>query len=157
MTIDVNGPLCGCGNNGCWEALASGTALARRARQKIEQGARTSILQHAGGSADKVTAEAVAAAARQGDSVARQVIADVGYYLGVGLANLVNLFNPELILIGGGLSHIGEPLLKPAREVAAKKAFRVAFESVRFARPRMGDDAGTLGAVVLVIRGSERP
>jgi len=120
MTIDDDGPICNCGNRGCWETLASGTALAREARQRIKEGARTSILEYAEGDVEKVTAQVIHSAAEHGDSLARELIARTGYYVGVGLANLINIFNPELIVIGGGLSNIGDMLLKPAFKTAGE-------------------------------------
>jgi glucokinase len=146
MTIDANGPRCRCGNTGCWEVLASGTALADRARQQIRGGAKTSILDDAGGDLEKVTAPVIQAAAERGDPLARELIAKTGYYLGVGLANLINIFNPELIVIGGGLSNIGEALLSPAFQVAGERAFKEAYQAVRFALPELGADSGVLGA-----------
>lgn len=104
MTIDDNGPLCNCGNRGCWETLASGTALAREARHRIKERAKTSILDYADGDVEKVTAEAIDKAAQAGDNLAKELIVRTGYYLGVGLANLINIFNPEIIVIGGWLS-----------------------------------------------------
>lgn len=153
MTIDINGPRCNCGSNGCWEALASGTALAREARRLVEQGEQTSILACAGGDAHRISAETVYAAARDGDQVARGLIARTGYYLGVGFANLVNIFNPELILVGGGLSNIGDMLLEPAMKTVRERAFKAAVEAVRFAPAQLGADAGVLGAVALALQG----
>jgi glucokinase len=148
MTIDDRGPLCNCGNRGCWETLASGTALAREARQRMEQGVSTSILEYAQGDVAKVTAQAVHDAARGGDSLARELIARTGYYVGVGLANLINIFNPELIVIGGGLSNIGDILLEPAFKVAGERAYKETFRAVRFASAALGRDSGVLGAAV---------
>jgi glucokinase len=148
MTIDDRGPLCNCGNRGCWETLASGTALAREARQRMEQGVSTSILEYARGDVAKVTAQAVHDAARGGDSLARELIARTGYYIGVGLANLINIFNPELIVIGGGLSNIGDILLEPAFKVAGERAYKETFGAVRFASAALGRDSGVLGAAV---------
>jgi len=146
MTIDENGPNCNCGNRGCWETLASGTALAREAKNRIAGGVRTSILEYAEGDIEKVTAQAIHTAAQQGDSVAKELIARTGYYVGVGLANLINIFNPELIVIGGGLSTIGDMLLKPAFKVAGERAFKEAFQAVRFASAGLGRNSGVLGA-----------
>jgi glucokinase len=146
MTIDERGPMCNCGNRGCWETLASGTALARQARHRIAEGARTSILEYAEGDVEKVTAEVIDNAARQGDHLANELIAQTAYYVGVGLANLINIFNPELIVIGGGLSNIGDILLKPAFKVAEERAYKEAFRSVRFASAGLGRDSGVLGA-----------
>jgi glucokinase len=156
MTIDDDGPPCNCGNRGCWETLASGTALAREAKNRIKEGARTSILDYAGGDMEKITAEVIQHAAEQGDALAKELIARTGYYVGVGLASLINLFNPELIVIGGGLSHIGEMLLEPAFKVAEERAFKEAYQAVRFAPPQLGRDSGVLGAAAFARQEMER-
>jgi len=152
MTIDDNGPLCNCGNRGCWETLASGTALAREARRRVKEGAKTSILDYAGGDMDKVTAEAIHKAAEQGDTLAGELIARTGYYVGVGLANLINIFNPELIVIGGGLSNIGDMLLGPAFEVAKERAFKESYQAVRVALAELGRNSGVLGAAAFALQ-----
>jgi glucokinase len=151
MVIDDEGPVCYCGSKGCWETLASGTALERYARQCIEEGRKTSILDYADGDAERVTAEDVHKAAQAGDALANEVIARTAYYVGVGLANLINIFNPELIVIGGGLSNIGDMLLKPAYDEAKRRAFPQIYQAVRFARAELGDDSGLLGAAIFVL------
>jgi glucokinase len=153
MTIDDEGPICNCGNRGCWETLASGTALAREARHRIKEGVATSILEYAEGDVEKVTAQVIHNAAGQGDSLAKELIARTGYYVGVGLANLVNIFNPELIVIGGGLSNIGDMLLKPAFKVAGERAYKEAFQAVRFASAELGRNSGVLGAAAFALQG----
>jgi glucokinase len=152
MTIDDNGPLCNCGNKGCWEALASGTALAREAKHRIKEGAKTSILKYVEGDPEKVTAPIIHNAAEQGDKLAKDLIARTGYYVGVGLANLINIFNPELIVIGGGLSNIGDMLLKPAFKVAGEKSYKEAFQAVRFASAGLGRNSGVLGAAAFAVQ-----
>jgi glucokinase len=146
MTIADEGPLCHCGNRGCWEALASGTALAKAAQKRIETGAETSILSFAEGKIDKVTAQTVQTAAEKGDPIANELILKTAYYFGVGLANLVNIFNPEMIVTGGGLSNMGDRLLKPAYQVAGERAFNRAYRMVRFVRAALGRNSGVLGA-----------
>ena len=146
MTIADEGPPCHCGNRGCWEALASGTALAKAARKRIETGADTTILSFAEGEIDKVTAHTVQLAAEKGDPIANGLILKTAYYFGVGLANLVNIFNPEMIVIGGGLSNMGDRLLKPAYRVAEERAFPQAYRAVRFVRAALGRNSGVLGA-----------
>jgi len=146
MTISDEGPPCHCGNRGCWEALASGTALAKAARKRIETGADTTILSFAEGKIDKVTAQTVQSAAEKGDPLANELIIKTAYYFGVGLANLVNIFNPEMIVIGGGLSNMGDRLLKPAYRVAEERAFPQAYRAVRFVRAALGRNSGVLGA-----------
>jgi glucokinase len=156
MTIDDNGPLCNCGNRGCWETLASGTALVREARRRIEGGVRTSILEYAERDIDKVTPQAIHRAAQQGDNLAKELIARTAHYIGVGLANLVNIFNPELIVIGGGLSNIGDMLLKPAFKIAGERAFREAFQAVRFVPAGLGGNSGVLGAAAFALQEMRR-
>jgi glucokinase len=153
MTIDDKGPLCNCGNRGCWETLASGTALAREARHRIKQGVKTRILDYADGDIEEVTAQVIHAAAVHGDSLAKELITQTGYYVGVGLANLINIFNPELIVIGGGLANIGDMLLGPAYEVAEERAFGPALRAVRLAPAELGRDSGVLGAAVFALQG----
>jgi len=152
MTIDDKGPLCKCGNRGCWETLASGTALAGEARHRIKQGVKTRILDLVDGDIEKVTAQVIHAAAVQGDSLAKELITQTGYYVGVGLANLINIFNPELIVIGGGLSNMGDLLLRPAHKVAEERAFRPAFRAVRLAPAQLGRDSGVLGAAAFALQ-----
>jgi glucokinase len=156
MTIDDNGPICNCGNRGCWEALASGTALAREARMRIERGARSSIVEHARGDIEGVTAQAIYSAAQQGDNLAKELIARTGHYIGVGLANLINIFNPELIVIGGGLSGMGDMLLNPAFKVAGERAFKEAFQAVRFASAELGRNSTVLGAAAYALQETKK-
>jgi glucokinase len=156
MTIDDDGPICNCGNRGCWETLASGTALAREARHRIEEGMRTSILEYADGDLGKVTALVIQYAAERGDSLAKELIRRTGYYLGVGLANLINIFNPELIVIGGGLSNIGSMLLDPAFKVAGERAYEQAFQAVCFACAGLGRNSGVLGAAAFALQEMKR-
>lgn len=153
MTIEVNGPRCNCGNTGCWETLASGSALARQAVQHIKQGSQTSILNYANGDLGKVTAQVIQTAAEHGDSLAQELIAELGYYIGVGLANLINIFNPELIVIGGGLTNIGDSLLKPAYKVAGKRAYKGAYQAVRFTLAKLGTNSGVIGAAIFAFNG----
>ena len=152
MTIDDDGPICNCGNRGCWETLASGTALAKEARHRIKEGVKTSIMEYAEGDVEKVTAQVIHSAAEQGDSLAKELIVRTGYYVGVGLANLINIFNPELIVIGGGLSNIGDMLLEPAFKVAGERAYKEAFQAVRFASAELGRNSGVLGAAAFALQ-----
>lgn len=151
MIIDDQGPRCNCGNIGCWEAFASGTALTAAAVRQIEAGVQTTILSFADGDLNKVSAHTVFLAAEQGDKLASDLIRRTGYYLGVGLVNLINIFNPELILIGGGLSQMGQLLLAPAAEVVKERAIELPAKAVRIEIGRLGTDAGVLGAVALVL------
>ena len=151
MTIDINGPLCGCGNKGCWEALASGTALEREAKAKIAEGAKTSIPKYAKESGSRISAKSVYLAAQDGDKLAKELIEQLGFYLGVGLANLINIFNPQLVVIGGGVSRMGKMLLDPARKTVRERAFELSAKAARVEISSLGYDAGPLGAVALAL------
>ncbi|MEN8234301.1 MAG: ROK family protein [Actinomycetota bacterium] len=114
---DPAGRLCDCGKRGCWETVASGPALVRLAREVIQLNPDGSL---AARLADTFSGEAVTAAADAGDEVARGLVAEVGAELGRGLANLIAIFDPELVVVGGGLGSLGESLLGPARRIAAE-------------------------------------
>jgi len=146
-----NGPLCGCGNRGCLEALASGTAIACRAQERVTRGAPTLIADLAGSDLQRITAEMVAQAAVQGDEEAQQILDEAIGYLGIGVANLVNLFNPQLIVIGGGLTHIGESLFQSVRRAIGRYAFPKPAQTVRVARAQLGDHVGVLGAAAVAL------
>lgn len=148
MTIDVDGPKCNCGNIGCLEVLASGKAVAREAIKRINAGEKTSITELVEGRIEDITAEKVGIAAQRGDSLALEVILVAANYLGIGLINLVNIFNPEIIVIGGGLSKLGDLLLEPARRLVNERAFAQSAEAVRIVTARLGDEVGVLGAAI---------
>ena len=150
MTIDDKGPLCNCGNHGCWETLVSGTAMAKEALRLIGEGRRTTIADYCGGEVQKINAEAIHQAAVAGDRTAKEIIERNAYYLGVGLANLINIFSPELIVIGGGLTNIGDMLLLPAYLEAERRAWRQPFEATSFALAELGQDSGILGVAAYV-------
>ncbi|MBA7654162.1 Glucokinase [subsurface metagenome] len=148
MTIDVNGPRCNCGNTGCFEVLASGTAVAKEAIRRIRQGEGSSLIEIVAGKIENITAEKVEVAARDGDSLALDIISRAAIYLGVGMVNLVNIFNPEMIIVGGGMAKMGDLLLNPARQVVKERAFQLSAQAVRIVPAQLGEDAGVLGAAI---------
>ncbi len=152
MTIDVNGTRCNCGNTGCLETLASGPAMAQEAVRRIEQGEKSSLTGIVDGEIGNITAEKIEVAAQGGDSLASEVISQAATYLGIGLANLVNIFNPEMIIVGGGVSEMGELLLEPARQVVKERAFELSARAVRIVRAQLGDDSGLLGAAAFAFQ-----
>jgi len=152
MVVDVNGPRCSCGNTGCLEALVSGTAVAKEAIKHIRQGDRSSLTEIVRGKIENITAEKVSIAAQGGDSLASEVILRAATYLGVGMVNLVNIFNPEMIIIGGGMAKMGELLLNPARQVLRERAFQLPALAVQIVPAQLGDDAGVLGAAVFAFQ-----
>jgi glucokinase len=129
--VVTGGPLCGCGRHGCLEAVASGTALAREGQAAILDG-RAPILRRLAAVADgEVTAGLIAAAAAEGDAAAREIITRAAELLGTGLGNLVNIFNPDLIVLGGGVTRIGTPLLAPAEAAMREVALALPRRSVQ--------------------------
>jgi len=148
ITIDVNGPKCSCGNIGCWETLASGRAMAREAKDRIRGGEGSILTEMVKGEIEEITTEKIGLAAGEGDSLALEVISRAATYLGIGMVNLVNTFNPELIIVGGGVAKMGELLLEPARQVVRERAFKLAAEVVRIVPTQLGDDGGVLGGAV---------
>ena len=146
MTIDSTGRRCKCGNYGCLEAYASGTAIAERAREGIETGATSRLPEYAGGDLSGVTAHMVYDAARDGDEYALEVIKDTARFLGAGVANLVNIFNPEVVVICGGVTAAGTRLFDPLRAEVKRRAFRPAVEACRIVAGALLGTAGVYGA-----------
>jgi len=144
MTVEINGPECRCGNTGCLEMLASGTAMVREAVSRIEGGEASLLAEMAGNGG--ITGEMVSIAAERGDPLALEIIDRIAFYLGVGLVNLVNIFNPEIIVIGGGVANLGNLLLDPARMLVRERAFAVSAERVRIVTAELGNEAGIYGA-----------
>jgi glucokinase len=144
--IDPNGPKCGCGNNGCLEALASGTAIARRGAEAAKRGdspALAEALKREG----RLGAKDVAAAAESGDQTAREIFEEAGRYLGIALANLVNLLSPEAIILGGGVMHSRELFLPQAEATMRELALDEPLKYVRVSLAELGDMAGPLGMI----------
>jgi len=154
-TILANGPRCGCGNRGCVEALASGTAIANKARDSVACGVSTIMAQMAEGDPSRVTAKLVAEAAERGDPEARRILVEAMSFLGIGMANLVNLFNPQLIVIGGGVAAIGDELFDSVRRAIMRHALPAAKRSVRVVPAALGSDVGMLGAAAVALSRAE--
>jgi glucokinase len=148
MTIDVNGPPHNCGMVGCLEVLASGTAIARMAHEAVAAG-RSDALARLQRETGELTAHEVGMAADAGDAAAQEIVARAAAYLGVGLANYVNIFNPEAIVIGGGVTRLGARLLEPAFALAHARAFRLPSERVRLELAALEGRSEVLGVSAL--------
>jgi glucokinase-like ROK family protein len=146
ITIDENGPLCSCGNRGCLEALAGGRAIANQAIQEVKNGRRTSLSEINPASA--IRSRDVIAAARRGDLVSQQIVSEAGVHLGTALASLVNLFNPSMVVVGGGVAQIGDLLLEPIRQTVHQRSLLPASRSVRITSALLGRRSSAMGAVV---------
>jgi glucokinase len=141
LTVHRGGRLCGCGRHGCVEAYASGTSIAQRAREALAGGASSTLA-----ALPAVTAADVSAAAAAGDPLAQAVWAETVDLLGAAVTDLVNVLEPELVVLGGGVSNSGAMLVDPVGEVVAREAMAPAARAVRVVRAQLGDLVGVLGA-----------
>lgn len=142
-----DGPLCGCGDRGCLEAYASGPSIVAMAEEYIKGGKSTKYRELAN---PEITPYVVAVAAKEGDPVARQIFKIMGEYIGIGLTSVVNLLNPEKIIIGGGVADAGDILFNPIKETIAKRAMKIQRESVEIVHAQLGNTAGVIGASLLI-------
>lgn len=146
LTVDENGPACDCGNTGCLEAVAGGKAIAHQGQEAVQKGQRT--LLSSMGPVEELTARDVAAAARRGDLVSQQIITRAGSYLGIAIAGLVNLFNPRMVVVGGGVSQAGDLLLQPIRDTIQRRSLPGAARTVKINTAILRRRSSSMGAVV---------
>jgi glucokinase len=147
VTIHATGPRCACGNRGCLEALASGTAISRRARELASEIPGSALGRLA--VERKILGEDVTRLAREGDELALSVLEEAGRWLGIGLAGFVNIFNPEVTAVGGGVMAAGELILKSAREEVRLRARPPSRDLVEIMEATLGPESGVLGAAAL--------
>ncbi len=153
QTILPDGPLCGCGNRGCLETLASGPAIVAEGVRLMLAGQSDALRFMVNGSPDLVTPQLIAKAARAGDKGATEAIARAANYLGIGAANVVTCFHPQLIVLGGGVAQLGDLLLEPVRRSIRQRVGMFIPDDVRVEQSLLGPRAGAMGAVALAIRG----
>ena len=146
MTIDSTGRRCACGNYGCLEAYASGPAIAARAVEGLEAEAASLLPDMVDGDLDRITAAHVSEAIIAGDEYAADVMRETARFLGTGVANLVNILNPEMIVVSGGVTRAGDHLFGPLKAEVRKRAFKVAADACRIVPSELGDTAGVIGA-----------
>lgn len=152
MVVEPDGNICGCGRRGCLEAVASGSAIAGKARQLIEQGKGLAI-QKLTPAKGMITAREVGEAARQGDLEARLIIDQVVEWLGLGISNLVNIFNPDVVVLGGGVAlGLKDLLLEPVSTYVRTHIFALQGQSLQLVVSSLEEDAGLLGCAVSVLR-----
>jgi glucokinase-like ROK family protein len=166
ITVDRTGPKCMCGNRGCLQALASGQAIVARMRKRMKNGGTLDVDKglisplsplNKGGRGDweKITPQVVIQAAKSGDSVALEIMKETGDYLGLAVADVINLFNPELIVFAGSLVGAGELILDRIRKTVEERALEVPRRAVRIVLSELGDNIGAIGAGALVMCESE--
>jgi glucokinase-like ROK family protein len=162
ITIDENGPLCQCGNRGCLEALAGGRAIAMKAIEMVKKGQRTQLSEIQ--PQERINVKDVISAARRGDLFAQMLMSEAGSHLGTAVSSLVNLFNPDMVVIGGGVAQIGDLFIEPIRRTVQQRSLRVASRAVRITVAVLGRRSTSMGAVVLalsyalhkIVEGAER-
>lgn len=148
MTVLPDGPQCGCGAQGCLEALCSGTCIARRARERLLSGAQSAMTSMITGS-DEITARMVAEAARNADQLAREIWEETIRYLAIGVSNIIVTLAPEAIILGGGVATAGEQLLAPLRQQVQQRVKILPAEKIRILQAALGGDSGIYGALIL--------
>jgi glucokinase len=146
MLIVVDGKQCTCGNFGCWEAYGSATAMVKKAKAMVERGYGTSLISYY---PDEISAKTIVKEAHDGDEIAQYVVEEAGKYIGIGIANMLNIFNPEACIIGGGVSQAGDFLLNVIKHYTKVYALPRAWECVEIFQAKLGNKAGILGSAAL--------
>jgi glucokinase len=149
QTIQSDGPLCGCGNRGCLETLASGPALVGEGVRLMQSGLAPALHKLTGGSAEAVTPKEMGEAARAGDANVRAAIARAAGYLGIGVANAVTALHPDMVVLGGSVAALGDLLLDPIRAVVRERVRMFPVDGVTIERSLLEDKAGLLGGIAL--------
>lgn len=153
MVIEVDGPKCGCGNKGCYEALASRTAIFQRIKAGVKEGEKTVLTDMLGDNLDDLRSGDLRKALRKGDKFVERIIEDAAQYTGIAVANLVNILNPEVVVLGGGLMEaLADDMLSIIVETAQDYAMPGAMKGVEIIASHLGDDAGITGGAVLAKR-----
>jgi glucokinase len=148
-TIDPTGRRCKCGNYGCLEAYASGPAIAERAREELEVDGNSILHEMVDGDVNRITAQIVFEASKRGDPVATQVVRDTAHFLGVGVSNLINVLNPDIVVIAGGVTQAGDLLFDPLRAEIKRRAFKSLVDACRIVPGALPLSAGVVGAVAI--------
>ncbi len=149
-TVFPGGPRCGCGNLGCLEATSSGTAIGKRANEAVSSKVETSLRDY-----ETVTSYEVFKEAEKGDAVSKKILDEAFNYLGIGVANIIASFDPDKVIIGGGVSKGGDVLFNKVQEVVNERCFKSMAEYCKIVPAGLGTDAGVLGAVALAIMESK--
>lgn len=150
MTMERDGLSCNCGNHGCWETLVSQWALFRRAREAIAAGQASRLTELTHGALDNLTISLIVEAARSGDNVACDALSETGQYLGIGLANLINAFNPEMVVFGGALSLASDFILPVIKRVIDERALPWPRRAASIVVAANGFDASVMGGIATV-------
>ena len=144
-TVDENGPRCSCGNRGCLESLVSASAITERAKKLLEEGVNSQL------TGKVVTPKRIAQAAKEEDKLALNIVAETGRYLGIGIANAINIFDPQMVILGGGIGQMGELLLPAVQETVKLRALQATARGVDIKFTQLGNEVAALGSATLVL------
>lgn len=150
MTIVADGPVCGCGKKGCLEALCSGPSIARRARELAMQEPDSLMVQMVDGRIEDIRSETVMDAARQDDTAALRLVDETARYMAVGIGNIVNVLNPEIIIVGTILVKAQDLLLTPIREYLRRETWERVYDTVQIVPAELGDTVGDMAAIAVI-------
>ncbi len=151
VIVEPDGFKCGCGNHGCMEAYASGTGIVQRTIRAIKKGRKTVISELVEGELEKITSLVVYQAALKQDELSNYIIKETGQYLGIGIISIVNILNPQLVIIGGRVAQMGNLILKYVEEEVAKRAYLEPCKQISIVLAQLGDDAGIIGATKMIL------
>ena len=152
MPINVNGPACPCGGHACLEAYVGNKRIASRAKSEM-QGKKTLIKSIMREKNSRLSPKIIYEAAKRNDKIAKKILHDTGVYIGVGLTGIVNLLNPEKIVIGGGVSNAGRFIFKAIEKTVKNRAMKIHAKTVKIVKAKLGEDAGLMGCLALVEEG----
>ena len=150
MTINEGGPRCNCGNTGCLETYAGNSAIVKLAKIRMKRSKKTKLYKLVSGNTSKINPRVISEAALKGDALAKGVLEDTGKHIGVGLTTIINVLNPEKIIIGGGVADAGKILFDAIRKSVNKRAMKVPKQAVSIVKAKLGTEAGIIGAAALV-------
>jgi glucokinase len=151
MTVNKDGPRCNCGNYGCLEAYSSATGIKNRIKNRIKEGIKSEYLSFDDDKLfESLRLKSIFETARKGDKLTKSVVEEAISYLGIAIANIANILNPEMVVLVGGITNEGEKLLIPLREEAKKRAFYSNYKSLKIVIGELGGNAGVLGAAALL-------
>jgi len=152
MIIHEGGLTCGCGKRGCFEAYASATGVVKRTRAAIEKGEKTLLTDLVKNRWEDITCELVFKTAEKGDNLSKWIVEETARYLGIGIASIVNIINPEMVILSGGMIAGGDLLFKPVRKYAQGNALAAAIKGVKIVPAGLGGNAGAIGAAATVLK-----
>lgn len=152
ITLEKDGDLCSCGNRGCLEVLASGNAIAKLAKKKIKQGEKSIITKMISGNIHEIDAKVIYDAAKKGDELAKSIVSKSIEYIGIGIANYINMLDPELIILAGGITNAGDILLDEITKIINSRKMKFAGRDVKIKISALGADGTAIGAASLILK-----